>query len=178
MGWSFNGEFPSHPKMIVAVAPHTSNWDFVIGLAVAFSLRLKITFFGKHSLFMPPFGGLMRRWGGVPIERAQSHGVVEQMANAMRDAEQMILCLAPEGTRSRVERWKSGFLHIAHKAEVPVFLVGLDYRKKHIELGPVLTVSADIDYELNRIYTYYQGVTARFPEKVATPVVTQSGEKV
>lgn len=177
MGWSFSGEFPRHPKMIIAVAPHTSNWDFVIGIAVAFSLRLKITFFGKHNLFVPPFGYFMRRWGGVPVERSKSHGVVEQMADAMRKADKMVLCLAPEGTRSLVERWKTGFLHIAYKAQVPVFLVAFDYKKKQIEFGPSLIIGDDIQYELNRIYTYFNDVEAKFPDKVATIVVPQIGDK-
>lgn len=177
MGWSFAGEFPRHAKMIIAVAPHTSNWDFVIGIAVAFSLRLKITFFGKHSLFIPPFGYFMRRWGGVAVERSRSHGVVDQMADAMRNADKMILCLAPEGTRSRIERWKTGFLHIANKANVPVFLVAFDYKKKQIEFGPSLIISDDIEYELSRIYTHFSHVQAKFPDKVATIVVPQIGDK-
>ena len=177
LGWHFQGEFPTHPKMIIAVAPHTSNWDFVIGLAVAFSLRLKITFFGKHSLFVPPFGALLRRRGGIPVERSQAHGVVEQMADAMRKADKMLLCLAPEGTRSRIERWKTGFLHIANKAEVPVFLVAFDYKKKQIEFGPSLLIGDDTQYELNRIYTYFQHVQAKFPDKVATIVVPPIGDK-
>lgn len=115
LGWKFVGEFPPYKKMIVAVAPHTSNWDFVIGIAVAFTLRLKISFFAKSSLFTPPFGLLLRRWGGIPIQRSKSQGVVEQMVPQIHNAEQIILCLAPEGTRSRQENWKSGFLHIAHK---------------------------------------------------------------
>ncbi|KXI28907.1 lysophospholipid acyltransferase family protein [Paraglaciecola hydrolytica] len=177
MGWRYAGEFPSHAKMIVAVAPHTSNWDFIIGLAVAFNLRLKITFFGKHSLFMPPFGALLRRCGGLPVERSKAHGVVDQMADAMRRADKMVLCIAPEGTRSRIERWKTGFLHIAHKAEVPVFLVALDYKKKQIEFGPSLNIGEDIQYELNRIYSHYQTVEAKYPDRVATIVVPQTGEQ-
>ena len=177
LGWRYVGEFPRHSKMIISVAPHTSNWDFVIGLAVAFNLRLKITFFGKHSLFIPPFGALLRRLGGLPVERSKAHGVVEHMATTMRNADKMLLCLAPEGTRSRIERWKTGFLHIAHKAEVPVFLVAFDYKKKQIEFGPCLHISDDTQYELNRIYTHYQSVQAKFPDKVATIVVPLPGEK-
>jgi 1-acyl-sn-glycerol-3-phosphate acyltransferase len=177
LGWRFSGEFPSHPKMIIAVAPHTSNWDFIIGIAVVFCLRLKITFFGKYSLFIPPFGMLLRRWGGMPVERSKAHGVVEQMTDAMGKADRMLLCIAPEGTRTRIERWKTGFLHIAHKAEVPVFLVAFDYKKKQIEFGPSLYISDDTQYELNRIYSHYQHVQAKFPAKVATIVVAQIGDK-
>ncbi|NCP63246.1 MAG: acyltransferase [Paraglaciecola sp.] len=177
MGWKFQGEFPCHPKMIIAVAPHTSNVDFVIGLAVAFTLRLKITFFGKHSLFVPPFDRILRYWGGIPVERSKAHGVVDQMAEEMRNASQMILCLSPEGTRSRVEKWRTGFLYIAHKAQVPVCLVAFDYKKKQIELGPVLEIGDDVQRELNRIYRHFSTVHAKFPEQVATIDVPVTGEK-
>ena len=176
LGWRFSGSFPSHSKMIIIVAPHTSNWDFVIGLAIAFNLRLKITFFGKHSIFIPPFDHLLKRWGGIPVERANKHGVVEQMAAEMGRAQKMILCLAPEGTRTKVENWKTGFLHIAYKAKVPVFLVAFDYKKQLIEFGPVHEISEDIPHELNRIYQHYAGVQAKYPDKFATNVRPDTGE--
>lgn len=177
MGWKFSGQFPAHKKMIIAVAPHTSNWDFVIGIAVAFTLKLKITFFAKNSLFIPPFSMLLKRWGGIPIKRQKAHGIVDQMAEKARNAEKMILCLAPEGTRSRRENWKTGFLHIAHKANMPVFLVAFDYKKKRIELGPVLTISENIPLELQRIYQHYHTVHAKFPDNVATNLTPPSGDK-
>jgi 1-acyl-sn-glycerol-3-phosphate acyltransferase len=172
MGWRYRGQFPCHAKMIIAVAPHTSNWDFVLGLAVAFNLRLKISFFGKHSIFIPPFDRLLRRWGGIPVERSKTHGVVDNMAEKMRQAEQMVLCLSPEGTRSPIAPWKTGFLHIAHKANVPVFLVAFDYKKKLIEFGPTHKISDNTQLELNKIYEHYQNVQGKFPEKMLTKVVT------
>ncbi|ABG42519.1 phospholipid/glycerol acyltransferase [Paraglaciecola sp. T6c] len=177
MGWQFSGEFPKHKKMIIAVAPHTSNWDFVIGIAVAFTLKLKITFFAKSSLFIPPFSVLLRRWGGLPIKRQKAHGMVEQMSEEARQADNMILCLAPEGTRGKRENWKTGFLHIAYKADMPVFLVAFDYKKKRIELGPVLTISENIPLELQRIYQHYHTVHAKFPDEVATNLTPPSGDK-
>ena len=176
MGWQYSGEFPKHSKMIITIAPHTSNWDFVVGIAVAFSLRLKISFFGKHSIFIPPFDRLLRHWGGIPVERSRTHGVVDQMADKMKSADKMILCLSPEGTRSKLLKWKTGFLHIAHKSDVPVFLVTFDYKKKHIEFGPVLKIGEDIPYEMDRIYRHYANTGAKFPENFATNI-SSSGEK-
>lgn len=176
MGWRYSGEFPCLSKMIIIVAPHTSNWDFVLGLAVAFNLRLKITFFGKHSIFVPPLGRLFKRLGGIPIERSQTHGVVDNMAAKMREAEQMVLCLSPEGTRSPIFPWKTGFLHIAHKAKAPVFLVAFDYKKKLIEFGPVMDISDNTQSELNNIYQHYKNTQGKFPEKMITQVVPV-GEK-
>ena len=177
MGWKFSGEFPQQSKMIIIVAPHTSNWDFVVGLGVAFSLRLKISFFGKHSIFIPPFDRLLRRCGGIPVERSSSHGIVDQMVKQMREADKMILCLSPEGTRSRIEKWKTGFLHIAQKAEVPVLLVAFDYKKKQINFGPVHKIGDDIPLELNKIYRHYANFHAKYPDKVATNTMPIGGEQ-
>ncbi|MFQ3190427.1 MAG: 1-acyl-sn-glycerol-3-phosphate acyltransferase [Paraglaciecola sp.] len=171
MGWSYSGIFPCCSKMILTVAPHTSNWDFVVGIAVAFNLRLKISFFGKHSLFIPPFDRILRRWGGIPIVRTTKHGVVDGMVDKMREAKSMVLCLAPEGTRSPISPWKTGFLHIAHKANVPVFLVAFDYKKKLIEFGPLHNISDNTQVELNRIYLHFKQAQGKYPEKMITKVV-------
>jgi 1-acyl-sn-glycerol-3-phosphate acyltransferase len=178
MGWRYSGIFPCCAKMILAVAPHTSNWDFVLGIAVALNLRLKISFFGKHSIFIPPFGLLLRWLGGIPIERGTKHGVVDDMANRMREAENMILCLAPEGTRSPVSPWKTGFLKIAYKSKVPVFLVAFDYKKKLIEFGPVLNISDNTQSELNRIYLHFKQAHGKYPEKMITKVVPPAEKKI
>jgi 1-acyl-sn-glycerol-3-phosphate acyltransferase len=171
LGWSYSGTFPCCSKMILAVAPHTSNWDFVLGIAVAFNLRLKISFFGKHSIFILPFDRLLRRLGGIPIERSSTHGWVDGMADKMREAESMVLCLAPEGTRSPISPWKTGFLHIAYKAKVPVFLVAFDYKKKLIEFGPLHNISDNTQYELNWIYLHFKNAQGKYPEKMITKVV-------
>jgi 1-acyl-sn-glycerol-3-phosphate acyltransferase len=169
LGWRFAGEFSASKKMVIAVAPHTSNWDFVIGIAVVFALRLKISFFGKHSIFIPPFRALLVRWGGIPIERSKSHGVVTHMIEEVKNADKMLLCVAPEGTRSRIFPWKTGFLHIAQQAEIPVFLIGLDYKHKVIQFGPVLNSSEDIHKNMQNAYDFFSTVNAKYPEKVVFP---------
>lgn len=169
LGWKITGTFPACKKMVIAVAPHTSNWDFVIGIAVVFRLRLKISFMGKHSIFVPPFDRLLRRWGGIPIERSKSHGVVEQLSDAMKSSDKMILAVAPEGTRSKIDNWKTGFLHIAHKADVPVMLVALDYQKKEVQLGHLMHVNGSVDESLQEVYQFYATVPAKYPENVACP---------
>ncbi|MFA3790355.1 lysophospholipid acyltransferase family protein [Aliiglaciecola sp. SL4] len=169
LGWKFVGEFPKQSKMVIAVAPHTSNWDFVIGMAAVFSLRLKICFFGKHSIFIPPFKSLLMRWGGIPIERSQSHGVVNQMIDKIKQKDKILLAVAPEGTRSKIYPWKSGFLHIAKQANIPVFLIGLDYRHKSIVLGPIFHPEEDNSLEMQKVYEFYAKVHAKFPSQVAFP---------
>jgi 1-acyl-sn-glycerol-3-phosphate acyltransferase len=177
MGWGYGGTFPCCSKMIIVIAPHTSNWDFVLGLAVAFNLRLKISFFGKHSIFIPPFDRLLRGIGGIPIERSANHGVVDSMAERMREADEMILCLSPEGTRSPIFPWKTGFLHIAHKANVPIVLVSFDYKKKLIEFGPMHNISDNTQNELDRIYLHFEKVQGKYPDKTLTKVVPPSGDR-
>lgn len=169
LGWRFEGEFHDNKKMVIAVAPHTSNWDFVIGLAVVFCLKLKISFFGKHSIFIPPFRSLLKRWGGIPIDRSKSHGVVSQMIEEIKGAEKMLLCLAPEGTRSKIAPWKSGFMHIAHHANIPVFLIGLDYQRKTILFGPIFNPSENTDTEMRKVYEFYAKVHPKYPSQVAFP---------
>ena len=170
LGWQIKGEFPSSKKMVIAVAPHTSNWDFVIGLAVVFSLRLKISFMGKHSIFIPPFDRLLKRWGGIPIERTKSQGVVEQISDAMVNSDRMILAVAPEGTRSRIDNWKTGFLHIAKRADSPVMLVALNYAKKQVQIGKLIKVDNSVEEALEKVYQFYASVPAKYPENVVCPV--------
>ena len=170
-GWTFVDDFPDEPAGVFAMLPHTSNWDFVLGLAVAFNLRLKISFFGKHSIFIPPFDRILHRLGGIPIERSTKHGLVDAMASKMREAESMVLCLSPEGTRSPISPWKTGFLHIAHKANVPVFLVAFNKKKKLIEFGPLHNIGDNTQYELNKIYLHFKYVQGKYPEKMITKIV-------
>ncbi|MDC0603179.1 1-acyl-sn-glycerol-3-phosphate acyltransferase [Aliiglaciecola sp.] len=172
LGWQFEGQFPDHKKMVIIVGPHTSNWDFVIGLAVVFSVRLKISFFGKHSIFIPPFRSLLVRWGGIPIERSKSHGVVSQMAEQVKQADKILLCGAPEGTRSKIFPWKTGFIQIAANANVPVFMIGFDYKAKIIKLGPIFLPSSDIQSEMLKVYDFYAKVHAKYPSQVAFPAET------
>jgi 1-acyl-sn-glycerol-3-phosphate acyltransferase/cysteine synthase len=136
MGWRVTGEVPDLPKFVAAVAPHTSNWDFLVGVATMFALDLRITFIGKHTLFRWPIGGVMRWLGGVPVDRSASHGVVGDTVSAMASAPQSVVAIAPQGTRSPVARFRSGFLHIARGASVPVVLVTLDYEARLREVRP------------------------------------------
>lgn len=173
LGWRFEGKWCDSKKAVIAVAPHTSNWDFLISIAVVFCLRLKISFFGKKSIFIPPFSWFLQSWGGIPIDRRQKHGVVAQIITEIDSRDSMLLCLAPEGTRSPAFPWKTGFLHIAHQADIPVFMIGLDYKRKVICLGPAFIPSENIQLEIQKVYTFYAKVHPKFPHKVAFPAETK-----
>jgi 1-acyl-sn-glycerol-3-phosphate acyltransferase len=158
LGWRIEGALPDLPRFVIAVAPHTSNWDFVVGAAAMFALDIELSFLGKHTLFLWPLGTLMRAMGGIPVDRRASHGVVDDAAGALRASSRMVLAIAPEGTRKPVARLKSGFVHIARNAGVPVLLATLDGEARCVRLGPVLEDIDDVDATLERIEAHYRGV--------------------
>lgn len=143
-GWSFGGDIPNISKAVIIVAPHTSNWDFVIGAAAMLAINLRARFIGKHTLFKGPLGVFMRWLGGIPIDRSQpGAGVIEEMASQFEGAEKLMLALAPEGTRSAVDRWKTGFHRIALAAGVPVVAVTLDWGRREIRFREPFQLTDD-----------------------------------
>ena len=161
LGWKLEGEVPDLPKFVVAVAPHTSNWDFVVGVAAMFALDFNLAFIGKHTLFRGPFGPVMRWLGGIPVDRASPHGVVGDSIAAFARMERRVLVIAPEGTRSRVAHFKSGFLHIARGAGVPVMLATLDYGARCVRLGPTFAVGEDIEAERARTEAFFAPIRGK-----------------
>ena len=167
MGWTIEGELPTeHRKFIMPVAPHTSNWDFVVAIAVMFSLDIKVTFLGKDAIFKGVFGKWLSDLGGIGIDRSHRHGVVGQMVERFASHQDMILALAPEGTRSKTKEWKTGFLYIAKQAEVPIVPVGLDYKNKQVVLLPVYFVTKEIEHELEIVKAMYGQFCAKKPHLV------------
>ncbi|QJR14521.1 lysophospholipid acyltransferase family protein [Usitatibacter palustris] len=164
-GWNTAGEFPNVPKYVIAVAPHTSNWDFVMGMCVMFALDLKLSFLAKHTIFVWPFAPFLRWMGGIPVDRTSSHGVVGESIASFAQTESQVLVVAPEGTRSHVEHFKVGFLHIARGAGVPVVLAALDYDKKEIRFGPTIEPGEDVDADRTRIETYFAPIRGKNPRK-------------
>lgn len=163
-GWRVVGDVPNLPKFVVIGAPHTSNWDFVLTIATMMVLQINLSWMGKHTLFKPPFGGLMRWLGGVPIDRRASSGVVEQNVTEFQKRDKFILCITPEGTRSKVREWKMGFYHIAQAAKVPIVMVAFDFGRKVVEFGPSLVPSGDITADMTTIKRYYANITPRHPQ--------------
>jgi len=163
LGWRVEGEMPNLPKFVAAVAPHTSNWDFVVGAAAMFALDLKIEFIGKHTLFRGPLAPVMRWMGGIPVDRSSAHGVVGEAVAAFARVDRRILAIAPQGTRRPVPRFKTGFLHIARGAGVPVMLAAFDYDARVIRFGPTLQIGEDIEAERARIEAYFAPIRGRHP---------------
>ena len=161
-GWRFEGELPDVPKIVIAVAPHTTNWDFVIGVMVLWALDIKISFLGKHTLFGGVFGRWMRSIGGIPVDRNSTHGVVSDVVEAFARTNRMVLALAPEGTRQLDRGFKKGFLHIAHDANVPILLAYFDFSHKVIGFGPLFTTSGDVERDLASVLNFYRPIRGKY----------------
>lgn len=157
-GWRIEGEIPDRPKMIAIVAPHTSNWDFFVGIAAVFALGLRVRFLGKHTLFNPWLGWLMRWLGGAPVLRETPQGAVADAAAMIAREPRLLLGLAPAGTRTRSAPWRSGFYHIALAARVPILPVAFDFPRKAIRLFPLFWPGGDYAADLPRLQALYQGV--------------------
>ncbi len=163
--WKIVGEVPEIPKFVAVAAPHTSNWDFPVFMAVVGVLKVRVRFLGKHTLFRGPFGWLFYWLGGIPVERETGAAdVVTKAAEAFRTRDRLILGLAPEGTRSRVEKWKTGFYRIALEAGVPIVLVFLDARTRELGIGPTFHPTGDREADMAHIRAFYadkQGINPR-----------------
>ena len=157
------GEVPQEPRVVLIVAPHTSNWDFVVGAATMMALKLDISWLAKHTLFRWPFGGLLRFMGGVPVNRGRVQGVVEAAVAAFQ-APRRIVAITPEGTRSRVSEWKSGFHRIAMAAGVPIFPVAFDFQRRAVVLLPVHRLTGDLTTDVAALKALFRPEMARHPE--------------
>ena len=156
--WDIEGEIPDRPKLIAIVAPHTSNWDFVLGIAAVCALGLSVRFLGKHTLFRPPLGWLMRWFGGTPVIREAPQGAVAQAVSVMESEPAVVLGIAPAGTRTRDTPWRSGFYHIAHATRVPILPVAFDGARRAIRLFAPLETSGDYEADLTRLMALYEGI--------------------
>jgi 1-acyl-sn-glycerol-3-phosphate acyltransferase len=168
LGWKMDVHLPSdQPHLVITAAPHTSNWDGVVGVAAIMSLGIRVNFFAKESLFRWPFGGLLAALGGVPIRRDAAHGIVEQTTELFAQKERLFIGVAPEGTRTRAPIWKSGFHRIATAAQAPVLLAYMDYGRRQVGTGPLIRPSGDYEADLERIQAFYRTITPRHPQDFA-----------
>ena len=169
LGWKKSGSLPDIPQYVLIVAPHTSNWDLFYGIIVAFSMKLDVYFMAKKELFRRPFGPVMKWLGGIPIERSVSDHTVDLVIRTFREGGRLVLAIAPEGTRSRVKSWKTGFYHIAAGAGVPIQLGFLDYSSKTGGMGPLIVPTGDFEKDMKIIREFYHCVKGRSADK-AGPV--------
>ncbi len=162
-GWTMRGDWPALAKVVLVAAPHTSNWDGLNMLAAAGYYRVKLRWMGKKSLTQGPFGWLIKALGCVPIDRSSSHDVVNNMRDEFAARDSMVLAIPPEGTRSAVREWKSGFYHIAVAAAVPIVLSVLDYRRKTMSIAAIVHPGGDYAADLALIRGYYANAVGKHP---------------
>lgn len=163
-GWKYVGGLPAGTtKCVMIAAPHTSNWDLPYTLMIAFALRVNIHWMGKDTIFRAPFGGLMRWMGGIPVDRARAGDVVAASIETLRNASSLVLVVAPQGSRSHVPYWKTGFYRIAHGAGVPIMMGYLDFAKKEGGIARMFETSGDIESDMREIQDFYATVTGCKP---------------
>jgi len=162
-GWKVVNVAPATGSYLIIAAPHTSNWDFPLGIAIAFHLRLKVYFIAKHTLFNGFAGPIMRWLGGVPLNRGESKNFVDASVEIYANSENLIFAIAPEGTRSSVGRWKTGFYHMAKGANVPLALAYFDFSKRIGGIGKMLNTTKNIDADMQAIADFYEPVMGKYP---------------
>jgi 1-acyl-sn-glycerol-3-phosphate acyltransferase len=163
-GWKLNGELPKIAKYIIVAGPHTSNWDFIYGVAARDLLKTDIKFLGKAQLFKFPFKRFFLKLGGFPVNRAKSENTVDATAKLFAENEHFILALSPEGTRKKADKLKSGFYHIAIQAKVPYVLVGFDYARREFTFSPPIFPSGDLDAEIDKVQDFFTDIKGKHPE--------------
>lgn len=163
LGWKLSGDPPAAGKYVMIAAPHTSNWDLPMMLAVVFAFRVKVYFLAKNSLFTPPLGFFLRWLGGIPVNRSKAGNLVEQAIELFSVYDDLVLVVPPEGTRQRVRYWKSGFYHIASGAKVPIALGFIDFKRKLAGFGGTHVPNGDFAADLVKIQAFYAGITGKNP---------------
>jgi len=165
LGWSVAGEFPSYlKKCVIIVVPHTSWVDFFLGLLIRKVWNEKINYVAKKSLFKPPFGFVFRWTGGAPIDRSKANDTVGAITALFKERNKFRLTIAPEGTRKKVTKWKTGFYYIAKAAEVPIVMVAFDFKKKQVKVSEPTYPTADIQADFKKYEAFYKGVVGKVPK--------------
>jgi len=164
-GWKVSGVLPDRARLMFIIAPHSSNWDFIWGLLAKWALDLRVEFLAKRSLFWGPLGWFMRRIGGIPVDRDAPEGLVEAVADRFANVDRLWLVIAPEGTRSKVERWKSGFWRIARQAQLPILCAYFHYPEKTVGIGPLFTPGDDMAQDMQRLREIYRQWRGKHPRE-------------
>ena len=164
MGWRVVGEIPSHERILIIGAPHTSNWDFVLAMAAILALNLKLRWLGKHTIFKPGVRWFMDWLGGIPVNRGQPESIVDNVARLVEQDKGIVIGLAPEGTRKKVDTWKTGFYYIAKKANVPILMFTLDFKNKVNKFSEPFYPTDDIEADFKFMRAFFDGVEGKIPE--------------
>ena len=163
-GWKFKGDIPRSDRIILVAGPHTSNWDFLLALAFIFGLNLNVFWIGKHTLFKNGFSKIMRKLGGIPVDRVSPELLMNEVSHIVKKQQGVIIAISPEGTRKKVERLKSGFLRIAKTTNSQILLAGIDFESKLIHLGKLFQPSGNTESDLLNVHNYFRQFKGKRPE--------------
>ena len=164
IGWNLEGSLANTERLLVVAAPHTSNWDFIVGLPIILTLGIKGSIMMKKEAFIWPLSYLWRWIGFIPIDRHSPKGAVGTAVEYFENNEAMWFVMSPEGTRSKIKHWRSGFLNIAHQANVPILLVSWDFPTKTVKFGRVMRTSGDYEKDMLEVREYFSQFTGKRPE--------------
>lgn len=162
-GWRLQGDIPNIARCVLIGAPHTSNWDFPLAVLMIFSLGLRLSWLGKHTFVDGVFKPVLHWLGGIPVDRRAPQGLVAQIVAEFGRQEQLFLGISPEGTRSKVRQWKTGFYRIAEGANVPILSFTLDYGRKVIQYGNLFLPTGDIEADMIILKGYFDGIVGKNP---------------
>lgn len=165
LGWKITGQRPDVKKYVMIAAPHTSNWDFFYGLLMNLYFKNDLYWMGKKQIFRMPFGLLMKWLGGIPVDRSRSNNLVASVVEEFKKSDSLVVTVPPEGSRSKVDSWKTGFYYIASGAGVPILLAFLDYKNKTGGYGPLITTTDSIENDMSRIKEFYKDISGRINSK-------------
>lgn len=165
LGWKITGQRPDVKKYVMIAAPHTSNWDFFYGLLMNLYFKNDLYWMGKKQIFRMPFGLLMKWLGGIPVDRSRSNNLVASVVEEFKKSDSLVVTVPPEGSRSKVDSWKTGFYYIASGAGVPILLAFLDYENKTGGYGPLITTTDSIENDMSRIKEFYKDISGRINSK-------------
>ncbi len=163
-GWRTVGSLPQYKKYIIIVAPHTSNWDFLLGLGSRAVYDFNPRYVGKKELFVWPLGGLFRKLGGYPVERKKNSNFVQSIVEIFNKEEEFILTITPEGTRSYNDNWKTGFYYIAKELDIPIIPVAFDYKNKQVIMGDVVRTTKEVEEVVSDLKVWYSQFEGKNPE--------------
>ena len=164
-GWKITGERPAIKKYVMIAAPHTTNWDFFYGLLMILYFKSEVHWMGKKQIFRFPFGWLMKWFGGVPVDRSRSNNLVQAVVDEFNKSESLVITVPPEGSRSKVDSWKTGFYYIAAGAGVPILLAFLDYDKKTGGYGTLFMPTNDIESDMIKIRGFYKDIRGKHKDR-------------
>ena len=167
-GWKVEITTPDYPKCLICVAPHTSNWDFILGELAYRSIGRKAGFLMKEQWFKWPLGYFFRSIGGIPVRKKRGSSLTDAIVEKYNTSNSLTLAITPEGTRSRTSEWRHGFLHIAREAHIPLLLGAIDYKHKYIEIKTEFMPTGDIEADMKAVKQFYRNFNAKYPEKFCT----------